>query len=200
MGEGWSDFFALVMTAQAGDQADDARAMGNFATQRPNGIRTYPYSRSLAINPHTFNNVSDFDYGGGDISPHGVGSIWTAMLWDMYWNLVDKHGFDSDIYQGTGGNNLALQLVIDGLKLQSCNPTFVDGRDAILAADSTNNGSANHCEIWTAFSKRGLGEGASSGSRYSLGDETESYDVPTGVCVAEPSDIIFKDGFEGGVN
>lgn len=197
MGEGWSDFFALVMTAQVGDQANDARSMGIFATQRPNGIRTYPYSRNMVINPHTLANVSDFDYGIDGVSPHGVGSIWTAMLWDMYWNLVDKHGFDSDIYQGTGGNNVALQLVIDGLKLQPCSPGFEAGRDAILAADTANNGSANHCEIWTAFAKRGLGEGASSGSRYSLGDETESYDVPTGVCVAEPSDIIFKDGFEG---
>lgn len=197
MGEGWSDFFALVMTAQVGDQADDARAMGHFATQRPNGIRTYPYSRSMAINPHTLANVSDFDYGGGDISPHGVGSIWTAMLWDMYWNLVDKYGFDEDIYQGSGGNNMALQLVIDGLKLQPCSPGFETGRDAILAADTANNRGANHCEIWSAFAKRGLGEGASSGSSSNLGDETESFAIPEGVCVTEPSDIIFKDGFEG---
>lgn len=196
MGEGWSDFFALVMTGQAGDQANDGRAMGTFATQRPNGIRTYPYSRDAGINPHTFANVNDFDFGGGDVSPHGVGSIWTAMLWDMYWNLVDKYGFDSDIYQGSGGNNMALQLVIDGLKLQPCNPGFVSGRDAILAADTANNGGANHCEIWQAFAKRGLGEGALSGSTYQLGDETESFVVPSGVCTAGPTDIIFKDGFE----
>ena len=199
MGEGWSDFFALVMTAQAGDQANDARAMGHFATQNPNGIRTYPYSRDMNINPHTFADVADFDYGGGNISPHGVGSIWTAMLWDMYWNLVDKYGFDSDIYQGTGGNNLALQLVMDGLKLQPCSPGFESGRDAILAADTANNNGANHCEIWTAFAKRGLGEGAFSGSSNSIGDETESYEVPEGVCATVPSDLIFADGFDGGI-
>ena len=199
MGEGWSDFFALVMTAQAGDQANDARAMGHFATQNPNGIRTYPYSRDMNINPHTFADVADFDYGGGNISPHGVGSIWTAMLWDMYWNLVDKYGFDSDIYQGNGGNNLALQLVMDGLKLQPCSPGFESGRDAILAADTANNNGANHCEIWTAFAKRGLGEGAFSGSSNSIGDETESYEVPEGVCATVPSDLIFADGFDGGI-
>jgi len=43
-----------------------------------------------------------------------------------------------------------------------------------------------------------LGEGASSGNSDSLGDETESYVVPEGVCVSGPSDLIFKDGFEGG--
>lgn len=196
MGEGWSDFFALVMTAQTGDQDDDARAMGYFATQNPNGIRTYPYSRDMNINPHTLANVSDFDFGLDGVSPHGVGSIWTAMLWDMYWNLVDKYGFDADIYQGSGGNNVALQLVIDGLKLQPCSPGFESGRDAILAADTANNAGANHCEIWSAFAKRGLGEGASSGSSSNLGDETESYVVPAGVCAA-PIDLIFKDGFEG---
>jgi len=184
-----------VMTAQAGDQANDARAMGYFATQNPNGIRTYPYSRDMNINPHTLGNVSDFDYGLDGVSPHGVGSIWTAMLWDMYWNLVDKHGYDSDIYQGSGGNNIALQLVMDGLKLQPCNPGFVSGRDAILAADTANNAGANQCEIWSAFAKRGLGEGADSGSTYSLGDETESYLVPEGVCTS-PIDLIFEDGFE----
>jgi hypothetical protein len=195
MGEGWSDFFALVMTAQTGDQANDARAMGYFATQNPNGIRTYPYSRDMNINPHTLGNVSDFDFGLDGVSPHGVGSIWTAMLWDMYWNLVDKYGFDTDIYQGSGGNNVALQLVIDGLKLQPCSPGFESGRDAILAADTANNAGVNHCEIWSAFAKRGLGEGASSGNSGSLGDEVESFTVPSGVCKS-PIDLIFEDGFE----
>ena len=31
------------------------------------------------------------------------------------------------------GNTLAIQLVIDGMKLQPCRPKFVDMRDAILA-------------------------------------------------------------------
>jgi hypothetical protein len=33
--------------------------------------------------------------------------------------------------------------VIDGLKLQPCNPHFVDARDAILAADLVNYEGAN---------------------------------------------------------
>ena len=35
----------------------------------------------------------------------------------------------------TNGSSRVLQLVTDALKLQVCNPTFVNGRDAILAAD-----------------------------------------------------------------
>ena len=59
------------------------------------------------------------------------------MLWEVYWNLVAKHGFNPDIYDAwtTGGNNLAIQLVTDGMKFQPCSPGFVDGRNAILAAD-----------------------------------------------------------------
>ena len=66
--------------------------------------------------------------------PHGIGYVWNTMLWEVYWNLVDEHGFNADIYAAwtTGGNNLALQLVMDGLKFQACSPGFVDGRNAIL--------------------------------------------------------------------
>ena len=77
------------------------------------------------------------------------------MLWDMYWLLIDEYGYDADLVSGSGGNNLALQLVLDGLKLQECNPTFTDGRDAILLADEVNSDGANRCTIWRAFAKRG---------------------------------------------
>ncbi|MEZ6089917.1 MAG: M36 family metallopeptidase [Pirellulaceae bacterium] len=58
------------------------------------------------------------------------------------------------MYHGVGGNNLALQLVMDGLKLQPANPTMIDARDAILLADQINNDSRNHRAIWTAFAER----------------------------------------------
>ena len=58
------------------------------------------------------------------------------MLWEMYWNLVDRYGYNADMYApwNKGGNNLAIQLVTDGMKLQPCLPGFVDGRNAILQA------------------------------------------------------------------
>jgi len=187
MGEGWSDYFALVMTPSAGDGATDARPMGSYATQNPGGIRTFPYSTDMQINQHTF-----ADLANANGSPHFTGSIWAQMLWEVYWNLVSKHGFDNDLYTGTGGNNIAIQLVMDGLKLQPCNPGFVSGRDAILQADVNNNGGANQCEIWQGFAKRGLGVNASSGSVFSTGDETEDFSVPV---ECEVSDVIFADGF-----
>ena len=89
---------------------------------------------------------------------------------------------------------MALQLVIDGLKLQGCIPGFIAGRDAILLADQQNNASANQCEIWQGFAKRGLGVSAIGGSTFTVGDETEAFDMPAS-CEG-PTDIIFMHGFE----
>ncbi|MEE8526410.1 MAG: M36 family metallopeptidase, partial [Thermoanaerobaculia bacterium] len=124
---------------------------------------------------------------------------WMDMVWEMYWELVVKHGFDEDLYQGTGGNNLTIQLVIDGMKLQKCRPDMVEARDAILLADMNNNGGANQCEIWRGFAKRGLGVNAdagASGEGADVGDETEDFTVPAGCC--SESFCLFLDGFESG--
>jgi hypothetical protein len=126
--------------------------------------------------------VNDYTYAAtnsGSISqPHGIGFIWCTMLWEMTWELIDAHGFDPDIYNGTGGNNIAMQLVIDGLKLTPCQPGFVDGRDAILLADQINNGGANQTLIWAAFARRGLGASADQGSSTSRTDQVEAFDMP----------------------
>lgn len=173
MGEGWSDYFGLVMTIYNGDVGSDIRGMGSYASGDPNGIRTHPYSTNFGVNPHTYDDIKT------EVAPHGVGSVWAAMLWEMTWDLIAEYGFDDDIYNGTGGNNIALQLVMDGLKLQPCSPGFVDGRDAILEADEIANGGANRCIIWRAFARRGLGLSANQGSSNNKGDGTEAFDVPT---------------------
>ena len=71
-----------------------------------------------------------------------------------------------------------MALVIEGLKLQPCNPGFVDGRDAILQADQMLYGGANECLIWQVFAARGLGYSADQGSSNSRSDQTESFDLP----------------------
>jgi len=91
--------------------------------------------------------------------------------------VVDS-GFDDDFYNGTGGNNIAMQLVTDGLKLQPCSPGFIDGRDAILAADMANNNGANQCLIYQAFADRGLGFSATQGNTNNRFDQTEAFDMP----------------------
>ncbi|MCC7501042.1 MAG: M36 family metallopeptidase [Flavobacteriales bacterium] len=176
MGEGWSDYFGLMMTIEAGDQRTDVRGIGTYLLGQPvsgGGIRPAPYCTNFATNSYTYANTNS-----GVSQPHGIGFVWCTMLWELTWDLVDQYGLDPDIYNGTGGNNIAMQLVIDGLKLTACNPGFVDARDAILQADVLNNGGANQNLIWSAFARRGLGVSASQGSSSSRSDQTEAFDTP----------------------
>jgi len=175
MGEGWSDWFALMVTMKTGDVATDARGMGTYLRNQPTngtGIRAFPYTTDMTINPHTYDDIKS------SVIPHGVGSVWAAMLWEVTWDLIGQYSFDANIYAGTGGNNIAMALVIEALKLQPCNPGFTDGRDAILAADQLLYAGANECLIWNAFARRGLGYSAVQGSSGSRSDGTEAFDLP----------------------
>ena len=163
-GEGWSDWFALMLTMEPGDVGGDPRGFATYAVGQPSngpGIRDHRYSTDFAVDPRTYDSVKTASV------PHGVGSTFAAMLWDMTWALIDRDGFAADLVNGSGGNITALQLVVDGLKLQPCNPGFVDARDAILLADELNSGGENRCLLWDAFARRGLGRSATQGSPFS---------------------------------
>jgi hypothetical protein len=99
------------------------------------------------------------------------------MLWDLNWALINEYGFDPDIKTGTGGNNIAMALVIEGLKLTPCGPGFVDGRDAILLADEILYAGANKCLIWEVFANRGLGFSANQGDADNRSDQVQAFDV-----------------------
>ncbi len=188
---GWSDYGALIMTLESGDMGADPRPLGTWyfgqAADGP-GTRDFPYSTDLTIDPRTYGDLPTASV------PHGTGSIFAAMLWQMTWALIEAHGFNPDFYQDwtSGGNNLALELMLDGLARQPCNPGFVDARDAILQAELALTGGVNQCLLWSAFAKRGLGASADQGSAHSVADGTEAFDLPP-AC-----ELIFADGFESG--
>lgn len=175
MGEGWSDWFGLMVTIKAGDLPETGRGIGTFALGQEvtgAGIRPFPYSTNTTTNPVTYGDTNDTS---GFSQPHGIGSIWAAMLWDLAWKYVEKYGFDSDYYNGTGGNNKVMQLVMDGLKLQACGSGFIGGRDSLLAADNALTGGEDQCLIWEVFAARGLGVNASEGSSGSRTDQVEDF-------------------------
>ncbi|ROO15368.1 hypothetical protein OC66_12535, partial [Flavobacterium psychrophilum] len=175
MGEGWSDWAWLMMQIKPGDTRNDAKGIGTFAENQPTnggGIRKYKYSTDMTVNPHTYNDSNAQWSNTGDsgtppntdkIDTHQLGSIWCAILWDLAWNYIDKYGYDPNIYNGTGGNNMIMQLVLDGIKLTGCKPTFVSGRDSLIAADEATTGGQNYCMIWKTFARRGVGVNASAG-------------------------------------
>ncbi|HSF88018.1 MAG TPA: M36 family metallopeptidase, partial [Saprospiraceae bacterium] len=110
---------------------------------------------------------------------------------------IEMEGIDTNMYDGDGGNNIALQLVMDALKLQPCRPGFVDGRDAILLADELNYGGRHYCAIWDAFAGRGLGVDADQGSSAIYNDGTASFTVPYGVRIDNSTnEIVATEGQE----
>ena len=185
MGEGWSDWYALMMQLKSGDVGTAKRGIGTFVSSQANdglGIRSYQYSTDRAINPMTYsftNNFQSFDANGVEsTSVHGVGSVWATMLWDLTWAYINKYGYDDNKYTGVGGNNKIMRLVLDGLKLQPCSPTFVDGRNAIIAADQAITGGKDFCLIWDVFAARGLGVNASAGDKNVGNDQAEDFTRP----------------------
>ncbi|KMP03147.1 Fungalysin/Thermolysin Extracellular metalloproteinase 5 [Coccidioides immitis] len=174
MGEGWGDFYATAVRLKRNDTRNTVYAKSAWASNNPGGVRAYPYSTDFEINPLTYTSVNQLN------EVHAVGTVWATMLYELLWNLIDKHGKNDGpkpVFRDgvpTDGKYLAMKIVLDGMKIQPCNPNFVQARDAILDADKALTGGANKCEIWTAFAKRELGTGA----RYNRNNRTGSKEVP----------------------
>ncbi len=177
MGEGWSDFYAMMLLQRPSDTQNAGYGLGTYVLGQPQtgpGVRSFPYSFNMAIDPLTFDGFGNFgttSYGAARTTQsHATGTIWNSALWDLNWMLINKYGYDSDL--GTGwtagpgpagaGNKLTMHLVTEAMKLQPALPNFLQARDAILAADMLFNGGADQDEIWIAFARRGLGIFAST--------------------------------------
>ncbi len=179
MGEGWSDFFGLMMQLKTGDTGADPKTVGTFAINEPNngaGIRDFPYSTDMTINPRTFSS-SNWPYDATDTTyRYKIGEFWATVLWDLNWAYINQYGFDPDIYNGNGGNNKVMRLVLDALKLDTCNgANMITGRDNIFAADQATTGGANYNMIAEVFRRRGLGLNASSGLASDSTDQVEEF-------------------------
>lgn len=177
-GEGWSDWLAVAYTARSKAEINKPRGLGTYVLGQPDrhqkGIRPTPYSTDKTINPSSYDTIKS------SAVPHGVGYVWATMLWEVYASLVKEYGFNPNIYGNwrSGGNNLAVQLVIDGMKMQPCEPGFIDSRDAIFDADKALTGGRNRCLLWRAFAKRGLGVRAKQGESTDRADGKENYATP----------------------
>jgi hypothetical protein len=191
MGEGWSDFFAMMLTNKAGDNASVARGMGTYVSGQGisgAGIRPAKYSPDFTINDYTYGDTNGMEFlNGSTMVPdvHSIGFVWATMLWDLHWQYVAKYGYASDVTSNTtNGSSRVLQLVTDALKLQVCSPTFIDGRNAILQAELATTQGADRCMIWRTFAKRGLGVNASAGSKTNINDQVQDTTVPADCVLA----------------
>ena len=192
MGEGWSDFYALSLLSQPGDNVNGCYACAayvsyllsaGFTSNYYFGIRRYPYTTDMTKNPLSFKDIDPVQasaHSGIPCSPvigntadeaHNMGEVWCVTLWEARANLINKLGY-------AAGNHLILQLVTDGMNLSPANPNFLQARDAILQADLVDNGGTNHAELWAAFAKRGLGVSATSPASSTTTGLVEAYDQP----------------------
>jgi len=187
LGEGWSDFYALSLLSGATDPVHGIYPVGSYssylATSGYTGNTYYGNRRAPRApigylggadatrpgrphNPHTFADIdaTRFDIGDGAFDPgpfgsttvdqvHNLGEIWSAALWEARANLVTRLG-------PLAGNQRMLQLVTDGMKLDPASPTFLQARDAILAADCAAYQGSSELDLWAGFAARGMGFGA----------------------------------------
>lgn len=192
MGEGWGDFFALCMTSQDTDNFTTGTfAVGGWtditSTFKENyyfSIRRYPYSADMTKNPLTFKHISagvvlppgppsgppkNPMAGGPNNEVHNAGEVWCSALWEVFVNLINKKGHSK-------AEPLMLQYVIGGLKLTPPMPTYIQARDAIIAAVTALQ-PGDLTEVWTGFAKRGMGKGAVAppSSSTSLAGVAESF-------------------------
>ena len=191
MGEGWSDFYALSLLSQPGDDVNGVYAMAAYVAYQLGGltqnyyfgIRRYPYCTDLGKNPLTFKDIdpsqasSHFGIPRNPVigtyanEVHNMGEVWCVTLWEARANLIDKYGW-------TAGNRLMLQLVTDGMALSPPNPSYLQARDAILQADLVDSGGVNQLELWQAFAKRGMGSYATCPDSSTTAGLQESFELP----------------------
>ncbi len=193
MGEGWSDFVALMLLVREEDAATPSNAtwngiypIGTYAVGGGVdggtnsafyfGLRRAPYSTDFTKNPFTFKHIehgvalpatAPLKLNGlSNAQVHNTGEIWANMLWECYAALLrDTQGATPRLTFVEAQTRMREYLVAS-LKLTPVNPTLIEARDAVLAVAAAND-PADYVALFGAFAKRGAGVGAVAPDRYS---------------------------------
>lgn len=215
MGEGWSDFAALLASVRE----EDKLVAGNDRYQGPYGLGQYalndnyfgirraPYSTDLAVYPMTFRHMQDgialpdsapLAYGQDgqyNSEVHYSGEIWANILWEFYASLLNdpRYNFEQ-------AREKMQSYLIASLKLTPVYPTFIEARNAILAVVAATD-EADFKLAAEAFAKRGMGVLAQGPDRYSSNNAgiVESYVGVAAAYRVESSSVDFNydDGTQG---
>ena len=206
MGEGWSDWYAEIMLAEPTDPMNGIYTTGGYATYLSftgftgnyyYGIRRFPRAPITFLgangrphNPFTFRYLntgcasltdgsqSAFPRGPFGVAQcdqvHNAGEVWSSLLWEVRNRMVTRLGF-------TAGTARVLQVVTDGMKLAPLGPTFIQERDAIIAAAAAlplaPEASLDVIDVREGFRVRGMGFSASIQTA-SPAAVTEAFDFP----------------------
>ena len=188
MGEGWADFTAMLMVVHGDDSAvvgnDQWQGSYGLAGYALNGdpasyyygIRRVPYSTDLTKDPLTFKHVQDgtalptgvplaFGADGTNNSEvHNTGEVWATMLWECYAAILNDPRYANF---DTARAHMR-DLLVASYKLTPANPTFLEARDAVLAAALAGDATGTDLQLFiSAFAKRGAGLKAVGPDRFS---------------------------------
>ncbi len=179
MGEGWSDFHALLTTTRPDDLTvptnpsfGGAYAGTSYVRDGYFGIRRVPYSVDRTKNALTFEHIQQgvrlpdvptaFGQDGSQNHfVHRTGEVWATMLWQGYVSLLNetqRYAFD-EAYERMK------TYIIGGYKLTPVTPTLVEARDAILLA-AYGSDVRDFELLYEAFASRGNGVSAQAPDRY----------------------------------
>lgn len=194
LGEGWSDFVALLLSLRASDAAVPSNASWNgawasspFVTGGRDfdgraisaawfGIRRFPYSADVAKNPLTFRHSGQNvplptsapvnpDGGGG---PNNAEIHNTGEVWaSMLWEAQVRL-LRSPRYTVDQARKKMSEYLVASLKATPALPTFTEARDALLAVVRAASPADDFPLFVAAFAARGLGLQAQAADRRSL--------------------------------
>lgn len=198
LGEGWSDFYARAILATADEDVNGIYASGAYVTLNLGplgtdnyyyGIRRFPYAVKTNVgpngrphNPLTFADIDPAQINTTDgafprnpaigntaTEVHNVGEVWCMALLEVRTRMISRLGF-------AAGNQRMLQITTDGMKLDPINPTLLNARNSILAADCAGFGGQDELDIWAGFATRGMGFSAQATNTSSA--VVEAFDTP----------------------
>jgi len=171
MGEGWSDFNALLLSVReddrlipGNDRHQGAHGVSHFSSRNGYfGIRRAPYSTDFDLFPLTFRHIADGEPlpDRAPINPgpaalpnsqvHNAGSIWCNALWEAYVNLLNDPR-----HSHLEAQTRMKDYLIAGLKMTPVAPTLLEARDALIAAARARD-RRDAARIADAFARRGMG-------------------------------------------
>jgi extracellular elastinolytic metalloproteinase len=157
MGEAWSDFYAFdyLLTRHFTTNTDDPGELTldlYLAKNKAGLTRTEAIDCGLgeaAANcvqlgtgdpgGYTYDDVGDGQLG---TEVHDAGEVWAQLLFDIWEEL---------------GHRVTMAITTEGMRLSADDPSMLDMRDAILAADEAIYGGYHTDALWEAFAARGFG-------------------------------------------
>ncbi len=156
MGEGWSDFYAFdyLLKRQLATNTDDPGELSldlylakNKAVTRTEAIdcglgeAAATCVQFVTGDPggYTYDDVGDGQLG---TQVHAAGEAWSQTLFDIREEL---------------GHRVTMAITTEGMRLSTDDPSMLDMRDAIMAADQAIYGGSHMDALWAAFAARGFG-------------------------------------------